>query len=413
MSDSTTRRTTIGGKSLEQLRDHYHRYLFEEYLPFWDRHGIDHEHGGFMCTLDHDGTRLNDNKSMWYQGRGLWVYSFLYRHFGGEENLQVATGARDFLLQHGRDGNGDWVQMLERDGRIRPPGVRRGYAGLFVAEGMQAYARAAGDDEAMAVALDSLERSLAMLDDPDRDIDEGYPPISYPGMRTLGQHMVLILILTQLLEQLNTPRLRELSDRVVDAIMERFWNPEYRLTNEALDRDYNRPDDENEDFVYLGHAIETHWMMLVEALRRDDRELFERVAERFKRHLEVAWDDVYGGLFRGMNVHGQFIFDKVMWAQEEGMIGCMILCEHTDWEWPSVWFGRLFDYVEEKFALRQHGYPLYMGSGDRKVTYQPHVSRKENYHHPRCVMRNLLAVERLLDDDGRISAPWSDGGATG
>jgi len=29
------------------------------------------------------------------------------------------------------------------------------------------------------------------------------------------------------------------------------------------------------------------------------------------------------------------------------------------------------------------------------------------------VMRNLLGVERLLDDDGRISAPWSDGGATG
>ncbi|MEA1957648.1 MAG: AGE family epimerase/isomerase [Euryarchaeota archaeon] len=160
--------------------------------------------------------------------------------------------------------------------------------------------------------------------------------------------------------------------------------------------------------MYLGHAIETHWMMLVEALRRGDRALFERVAERFRRHLEVAWDDVYGGLFRGMRVHGQYIFDKVLWAQEEGMIGCMILCEHTDWEWPSAWFGKLFDYAEEKFALRRHGHPLYMCNGDRKVTYQPHVTRKENYHHPRCVMRNLLAIERLLSSGGGISAPWSD-----
>ena len=341
------------------------------------------------------------------------MYSFLYQHFGGEEHLQVATGVRDFLLRHGRDENGDWVLGLDREGNVKSPASKRGYAGLFVAEGMQAYARAAGDDEAMAVALESLERSLAMLDAPDRDIDEGYPPISYPGMRTLGQHMVLILILTQMLEQASTPRLRELADRVVDAIMERFWNPEYRLTNEALDRDYNRPDDENEDFIYLGHAIETHWMMLVEALRRGDRQLFERVAERFRRHLEVAWDDVYGGLFRGMAVHGQFIFDKVQWAQEEGMIGCMILCEHTDWEWPSVWFGKLFDYVEEKFALRRHGYPLYLGSGDRKVTYQPHVSRKENYHHPRCVMHNLLAVERLLSSGGRVDSPWPDRDGSG
>ena len=83
------------------------------------------------------------------------------------------------------------------------------------------------------------------------------------------------------------------------------------------------------------------------------------------------------------------------------------------WEWPSIWFGRLFDYVEEKFALRRHGYPLYMSGGNRKVTYQPHVGRKENYHHPRCVMRNLLAVERLLNNGGRIDAPWSDRDDTG
>ena len=71
----------IAGKSLVSLRDHYKQYLFEEYLPFWDRHGIDHQLGGFMCALDHDGTLLDDSKNMWYQGRGLWTYSYLYRHF--------------------------------------------------------------------------------------------------------------------------------------------------------------------------------------------------------------------------------------------------------------------------------------------------------------------------------------------
>ena len=390
-------REQIGNHSLEELRDHYRRYLFEEYLPFWNQYGIDHELGGFTCALDHDGTLLSTDKYMWYQGRGLWTYSYLYEQFGGEEYLEVARKTRDFLVRHGRDDNGNWVLVLDREGNILRPATRRGYAGLFVAEGLQAYARATGDEESMELALDALWRSVAMFDDPERDVEEGYLPLSYPGQRTLGQQMVQILILTQMLEQFSDPSLEELADRVVEAIVHRFWNPEYRLLNEALDHEYRRPDDENEDFVYLGHAIETLWMTMSEAIRRKDRGLFDLIAGRFKRHLEVAWDDVYDGLFRAVKIHGMFTFDKVLWEQEEGMIGCMILMEHTDWEWPWEWFARLFEYVEEKFSLKQYGYPLYLTAGDRKVGFQPHVQRKENYHHPRQVMRNLLALERMIE----------------
>ena len=70
-------------------------------------------------------------------------------------------------------------------------------------------------------------------------------------------------------------RLEALSDRVVDAIVNKYWNPEYRLMNEVLAHDYTRPDDTNESFIYLGHAIETLWILLPEALRRGDRALFE------------------------------------------------------------------------------------------------------------------------------------------
>ena len=97
------KRTHIGRHSLEFLKEHYRNYLFKEYLPFWQEFGIDHELGGFMCGIDHDGKRTGDSKLMWYQGRGLWTYSYLYRCFGGEENLQVATKAKDFLLENGRD----------------------------------------------------------------------------------------------------------------------------------------------------------------------------------------------------------------------------------------------------------------------------------------------------------------------
>ena len=68
---------------------------------------------------------------------------------------------------------------------------------------------------------------------------------------------------------------------------------------------------------------------------------------------------------------------------------------------------RVFDYVEESFALRQYGWPLYLYGGDRKVTYTEHVGRKEHYHHPRCAMRNLLALERMIERGGAVSDFWS------
>jgi N-acylglucosamine 2-epimerase len=402
-------RLRIGDHSVQHLRDHYHNYLFDEYLPFWSRHGVDHERGGFICGLDHDGTCVSDNKNMWYQGRGLWTYSYLYRNFGGEENLEIARKTKDFLLRHGRAEDGLWVTTLSKVGQVLDPPSTRGYEGLFVAEGLQAYAHATGDTQAFDLAVESLQRVLALYEEADRPGEDGYVPHSYPGMRVLGGHMVTILTLTQMLHQRpEDATLQALADTTMQAITQRFWNGNYGLMCEALAHDYSRPDDINEDFSYLGHAIETLWMAMDEAVRRRDRPLLELCADRFRRHVEIAWDDVEGGLFRALHIREHsYTLDKVLWLQEEGLIGCLLMIEHgVEADWARFWYERIFDYVEDHFRLTRHGFPLYQTSGDRHVTFTPHVTRKENYHHPRCVMRSLLVLDRLLEGDGRPAQIW-------
>ncbi len=400
------RRTNLAGMTLKVLRDRYRKDLFERYLPFMDRYGIDHDLGGFTCTLDHDGTLVHTDKHMWYQGRGLWVYSYLYNHFGGDQYLEIARKTQQFILQYGYDGKGGWYTNLTGDGAPNGKVDDRGYTGLFIAEGLQEYYRATGDRTSLERSTQVLWDMLTILDDPGRNINEGYVPVSYPGMRTLGSHMVLILILTQILSQHAAPDLDKLAERVRDAIINRFWNPDYRLLNEVLAHDYSRQDDANEDFIYLGHAIETMWMMLLEAIRLGDRALFDLTAHRFQRHVEAAWDDVYGGVLRAMSVHGSYAFDKVLWAQEEVLIGTMILIEHTDSEWPVFWFDRMYRHIQEAYALHNRGLPHYQNSGDRKMTFTPHVTRKENYHHPRHLMLNLLSLDRIIERGGKTSGLW-------
>ena len=387
-------RETIAGHSLESLRDQYRSDLFDDYLAFWDKHGIDRELGGFMCALDHDGTQVSTDKNMWHQGRGLWAYSYLYNHFGGEQYLEIARKARDFIVRHGRDEEGNWAISLDREGNVlNKDGV--GYAALFVAEGLQEYAGATGDRGSRDLAVDCLRRGWERFSDP-RATRFGGAPASYPGIRSLGSHMVAIRVLTQMLEKEQDPKLEGFAKQVVDAIVNRFWNPEYGLTNEFLTNDYKRPDDANEDHVVLGHAMETLWMVLAEAVRLQDRQLLDLVAERLLRHIEVAWDDVYDGLFCTIHVNGETTTAKYLWTQEEVLVGCMILMEHTDLEWPEYWFGRVYRYLQDKFPLKQYGHPMYILSADRKVTFVPHVSRKGNYHRPRHLMLNLLSLERMI-----------------
>ena len=77
--------------SLRELRQTLYNELFQVLLPFWDQHGIDHKYGGIMCSLDYDGTLLNTEKNLWFLGRAIWVYSFLYNHFGNNpQYLEVA-----------------------------------------------------------------------------------------------------------------------------------------------------------------------------------------------------------------------------------------------------------------------------------------------------------------------------------
>ena len=42
-----------------------------------EKYVIDHVYGGFMCNTDRDGTNITQDKNTWYEGRGIWVYSFL------------------------------------------------------------------------------------------------------------------------------------------------------------------------------------------------------------------------------------------------------------------------------------------------------------------------------------------------
>ena len=388
----------LAGMSLRDLRAFYQAALDRE-LQFWSSHGIDPTYGGFMCAMDWDGTQLDTNKDMSFQGRGLWVYSFLYRHFGkNPSHLETARRTKDFLFKHGRGGDGTWPDRLNREGRIIEPFKGQIYSGLYVALGLQEYAKVADDGEAWDESRRTFLKCLELYDQPDygRGFEE-----APPGSRIQAVEMVLIDVLTEMLEKDSDPQLKTYQGRTVNVLTEKFFNPGFRLHNEVLRHDYSRyPDEPWRDHVELGFSISNFFGILFEARRRRDHSLMRQAAQRLRRHLEVAWDDIYGGLGWSTRVEsGCFNYQKASYVHQEAMIGLLTVLDELGEDWTIEWYNRLHRFAFEKFPVT--GYSAWQTYMDRKCTPQPHSRRRENFHQPRFLMLAVLAVDRLLRQEGR------------
>jgi mannose/cellobiose epimerase-like protein (N-acyl-D-glucosamine 2-epimerase family) len=396
---------------LASIKRQYEHDLFEDFLPFMDQFVIDHEYGGFMCTADRDGKRISTDKSEWYEGRGIWVYSFLYNNFGrNPKHLEVARKSVEFVLKNKPAGDALWPSAFSREGKPTAGPDSHTYGDLFVAAGLAEFAKAAGEEAHFLLAKETALKCLRVYDRPDfwPESAQSYlgkeAPLT-PGARVQGVWFVQMNTATGMLEQHRDPEVLTVSDRCLEAIMNHHYHPDFGLNNEIINHDLSRRTDDIAQFVYTGHAIETLWMVILEAYRRKDRDLFELAARRFKRHVEVAWDNVYGGVFRSLNHVDKnlWLVDKVLWAQEEVLIGSLFVAEHTGWKWARDWFIKAYNYVHDKYPLQKHGRALWDIGTDRKVTYVEHSNRIENYHHPRHLMLNLLAAERMIARGGRPS----------
>lgn len=77
----------IAGFSADELLKQYQENLFNDFLPFMDEYIIDHQYGGFKCNTDRSGNNITNNKRTWFDGRGVWVYSYLYNNFKKPLNI--------------------------------------------------------------------------------------------------------------------------------------------------------------------------------------------------------------------------------------------------------------------------------------------------------------------------------------
>ena len=103
---------------LKELRGLYEEKLFESVIPFWMKHSLDREHGGYFTCLDRKGGVYDPRKYVWLNGRQVWTLARLYNEVAPrQEWLDAARLGAEFLRDHAFDPQGRCYFSLSREGQ--------------------------------------------------------------------------------------------------------------------------------------------------------------------------------------------------------------------------------------------------------------------------------------------------------
>ena len=128
------------------LRESYRKELVDNILPFWLEHGMDKVNGGIYTALDRDGSLLDTDKSVWFQGRALWTFCAAYEQIEKKtEYLEAARSLIDFIEAHCFDSDGRMFFKVTSDGRPVVKRLRYFFSETFAIIGFATYSRITGD----------------------------------------------------------------------------------------------------------------------------------------------------------------------------------------------------------------------------------------------------------------------------
>lgn len=287
--------------TITALRREFETELFEQVIPFWEKHSWDRVNGGFWNCLDRSGNVFDNTKYGWLQGRETWLFSKLYRTVEQKPVwLEMARSGAEFLKNRALMSDDRLPFRMTAAGK--PVYVQRKiFSECFYVMAMAEYARASGDESYAREASRMFEKVWQWAFDWGK---VGRP--SFEGETAL-QSLAVPMILMNLIEEL-TDGLGEPFGRELEICQKAFL----KHVNESEKRVYEfvRPngslctDIPEGRQLNPGHAIEAGWFLQHWAQRQKNSDL-SLLAQNVVRwsHAE-GWDKEKGGLFYFLDAQG-------------------------------------------------------------------------------------------------------------
>jgi mannose/cellobiose epimerase-like protein (N-acyl-D-glucosamine 2-epimerase family) len=338
------------------LRDH----LLTNVVPFWARHAVDREHGGFLQDLGPEGVVGSDTtKYAAIQGRIVWSFAVAYRVDPRPEWLAIASDGARFLHDHMWDPtHGGWFRSVRREGEPIER-IKRTVDQAFIALGLVEHYRVSGDQtswERAATTLKLLDRHAW-----DRR-HEGYREVCeedwavLSDLKTACIHDDMLTLMLSVTEVMPAPEYDYRMARLAHVVGERLMLGRPRRMVEKCRVDWTYSPSATMDAMDIGHSLKAAWA-LVEVHDRDGHEdRLEAARALVDFSLDHAWDRDHGGFYHALYRGGRLASrHKLWWTQCEGIVALAALWSRTGDPRYGAALDRLLKFSQAHFIDGERG----------------------------------------------------------
>ena len=350
--------TTEAAHSLKSYSLQYKTELLDSILPFWMKHSLDQQNGGFFTCLDQFGHVYDTDKFIWLQGRQVWCFAYMYNNIEKKQEwLDIAKHGADFLIKHGRDEEGNWYFSLTAEGKplVQPYNI---FSDCFATMAFAALDKASPSEEYKKIALTTFDNIIAR-----RQNTKGKYNKNFPGTRSLKNFslpMILCNLSLELEHIIGKEKVNELVPDIIHEVMEVFYQPKLGLVLENVNVDGSFADCFEGRLMNPGHTIEAMWFIMDLGIRLNDKSLIDKAVTIMLNTLEYGWDREYGGIFYFLDIQGhppqQLEWDqKLWWVHVEALVALAKGFQHTGDLRCKEWFEKVHDYTWSHFKDEQYG----------------------------------------------------------
>jgi len=348
--------------SLSALGTHYLEVLLRDVVPFWLRHGLDREHGGIITSLDRDGSIIDTDKSVWFQGRAGWLFATLFNSVERRPKwLAAAASCLGFTRKYCSSPSGKMYFAVTCDGQ--PLRMRRYvFSEAFTAIANAAFAKAAGEARAAELAVKTFETYLRFSFTPGV-MSAKFEPAR--PMRSLGGYMIGIATAQELRANLGDVSVAgrsctEWADFCIREIERHFLKPEHEVLMETVGEQGEILDHFDGRTLNPGHALEASWFIMHEGRLRRDSRLVQLGLQVLDWMWKRGWDEEYGGIFyfrdlKGLPVQEYWHDVKFWWPHNEAIIATLLAWCLTGDEKYARWHRMVNDWSFRHFSDPEHG----------------------------------------------------------
>ncbi len=384
----------------------YRSELLDRVVPFWLQYGVDWKNGGICTCISDDGRVLSDDKYMWSQLRAIWTFSALYNRIEPRaEWLDAALNIYNFVRAHGRDENGAWVFRVDKTGR-HLEGATSIYGDGFAIYGLTELARATGDANAARLARETYANVRARLARPG---SYGTAPLPIPpGAQAHGIAMIFSLVFYELGCHLDDPSILGTGVELARQVLDVFRRPDERRLYEFVRLDGSLLDVPPGRTVNPGHVLESMWFMIHIFRQVGEPERVRQAIEAIRWHIELGWDDEYGGIFLARDAAGShwenFSEAKIWWVHTEALYALLLAYSIGREQWCLDWFQRVHDYAFSHFPVPRYG--EWVQNLDRRgAKFEAVVGLpvKDPFHLARSLINSIQVLEQLASETPPVS----------